>query len=102
MCNSTALTLTYSSAAVSLIGACRDVYICCHHVGNSAGRLGSPPDTDRQSLTSRRRATSSARLSRWASRPPCRPERRLFARSPSSAVITLHDCWGCACGSGRR
>jgi MoaA/NifB/PqqE/SkfB family radical SAM enzyme len=44
----------HASAFYSVIDARGDVYICCHHVGNPAGRLGSLRDTDWQSLLASR------------------------------------------------
>jgi MoaA/NifB/PqqE/SkfB family radical SAM enzyme len=47
-------SVCHASAFYSVIDARGDVYICCHHVGNPAGRSGSLRDTDWQSLLASR------------------------------------------------
>jgi MoaA/NifB/PqqE/SkfB family radical SAM enzyme len=47
-------SVCHASAFYSVIDARGDVYICCHHVGNPAARLGSLRDTDWQTLLASR------------------------------------------------
>lgn len=47
-------SICHASWFYSVIDARGDVYICCHHVGNPAGRWGSLQDTDWQSLLASR------------------------------------------------
>lgn len=66
-------SVCHASAFYNVIDARGDVYICCHHVGNPAGRLGSLQDTDWQPLLAsliRRRVLSGFQTDKCV--PLCR------------------------------